>query len=584
MKNFKQQKEYNILSIAMITVVVLLLASNIATGYYLYSRSQEKKLVQTLPINLENPEKTEIIIEDNRTETKLAKGEIEVEWNDWPVISSSAKIFDYPKVTAIVSQYNKENQYSQLSVDNLFNGFTVYKVGKIRNGEHAEQEIFIVSFREEGPALRNTMYRVIKNDEELILLSRYSDTPWGIYEKLFTITDKILIKNLGLEDEIIEPNTKMKIIRENNPPLALLQTLDNPKKLFAYEKDKYIYRDMTNNCLIAKANDGTFSNYYYKFEFTNKKEEKMHIGSTPYLFDITWNDGIKNKNEYLSREMSCSINCYDYADYISDINQLNEIGQTSHGDKIYELKDKNFIIQGEKESILQNFYNIYHSPDYENHNESFDIFAKNYPIIYWQDPFGDFIEFRNAQYQPLAECGKPVIYLYPEKETDVAVWVAPTGGFKMTEPAYNNGWKVKANPKGEIFNYGDRKSYPYLFWEGYGLNYQRSEEGFVVARAEVKEFLDKKLIQLGLNEKEADEFIAFWQPRLQDKNYYFISFAPPAEFDKLAPLSILPRPGTIIRVFMDYEGLDQYIDVEEQLIITPERKGFTVVEWGGAMH
>jgi len=56
------------------------------------------------------------------------------------------------------------------------------------------------------------------------------------------------------------------------------------------------------------------------------------------------------------------------------------------------------------------------------------------------------------------------------------------------------------------------------------------------------------------------------------------------EIDDVAPLSISPKPDTIIRVLMDYQGLDEYKNIIEQKIITPERKGFIVVEWGGVLH
>jgi len=100
----------------------------------------------------------------------------------------------------------------------------------------------------------------------------------------------------------------------------------------------------------------------------------------------------------------------------------------------------------------------------------------------------------------------------------------------------------------------------------------------------VEEFLDEKLIELGLIKKEADEFIEFWLPKMQEKNFYFITFMPKESFDKLAPLNIIPRPDTVIRVFMDFEGLDEEIEFTEQEIATPERNGFTVVEWGGALR
>lgn len=47
------------------------------------------------------------------------------------------------------------------------------------------------------------------------------------------------------------------------------------------------------------------------------------------------------------------------------------------------------------------------------------------------------------------------------------------------------------------------------------------------------------------------------------------------------PLEIEPKPDTLIRVLMEFKGLDKYKTVKEQKLITPERKGFVVVEWGG---
>ncbi|MFH1712764.1 MAG: hypothetical protein ABH896_01060 [Candidatus Jacksonbacteria bacterium] len=71
---------------------------------------------------------------------------------------------------------------------------------------------------------------------------------------------------------------------------------------------------------------------------------------------------------------------------------------------------------------------------------------------------------------------------------------------------------------------------------------------------------------------------------MQEYPYYFITFVPQEEFNKLAPLKVQPKPDTIIRVFMDYQGLNERIESTEPAIITPARNGFTVVEWGGAMR
>jgi hypothetical protein len=65
------------------------------------------------------------------------------------------------------------------------------------------------------------------------------------------------------------------------------------------------------------------------------------------------------------------------------------------------------------------------------------------------------------------------------------------------------------------------------------------------------------------------------------KPYYFVTFLSKRYIDELAPLSIDPKPDTVIRVLMDYRGLDNFQNVLELRIKTPERAGFTAVEWGG---
>ena len=56
------------------------------------------------------------------------------------------------------------------------------------------------------------------------------------------------------------------------------------------------------------------------------------------------------------------------------------------------------------------------------------------------------------------------------------------------------------------------------------------------------------------------------------------------EIEKSMPLSFSIQPDTLIRIMMDYKPLDSYITVKEQQLTKVERKGFTVVEWGGTKY
>lgn len=175
---------------------------------------------------------------------------------------------------------------------------------------------------------------------------------------------------------------------------------------------------------------------------------------------------------------------------------------------------------------------------------------------------------------------KPVIYLYPKEETDVSVKLDYNGNLFCTYPSYNNGWNVTAQPDGTLI---DEKGmeYNYLYWEGVTNAEYDFSEGFCVKGEETAEFLEWALDELGLNRKEANEFIVFWLPKMKENKYNIISFQTKAYTDN-AKLDIAPAPDTLIRVFMAYKPSDVRKNIPEQILSRPERNGFTVIEWGGA--
>jgi len=96
---------------------------------------------------------------------------------------------------------------------------------------------------------------------------------------------------------------------------------------------------------------------------------------------------------------------------------------------------------------------------------------------------------------------EPIIYLYPEKETDVNVKVAFDGKFTVNVPKYDeDGWNVVSYPNGKIINKEDNKEYRYLYWEA-DLNNMEFDlsEGFVIEGKETKTFLEGELKEAGMN-------------------------------------------------------------------------------------
>ena len=175
---------------------------------------------------------------------------------------------------------------------------------------------------------------------------------------------------------------------------------------------------------------------------------------------------------------------------------------------------------------------------------------------------------------------KPVIYLYPEKETEITVKLNFNGELTSTYPTYKNGWTVTAQPDGTLADANGREYYC-LFWEGKSNVDYDLASGFVVPGSETETFLESVLAKLGLSDKEANEFIIYWLPRMENNPYNLISFQHEIYTDN-AKLTITPTPDSTLRIFMAWKALDEPQEITEQILAPFERTGFTVVEWGGA--
>lgn len=192
----------------------------------------------------------------------------------------------------------------------------------------------------------------------------------------------------------------------------------------------------------------------------------------------------------------------------------------------------------------------------------------------------DMLTIKASDWQPEPGVAyKPVIYLYPKKETDINVKLDIHGGLTCTYPAYNNGWNVTAMPDGILYD-AEGQIYNYLYWEGeISADYDFSK-GFCVKGKDTAEFLEISLEKLGLTRREANEFIVYWLPLMQNNPYNIISFQTDA-YTEAAKLEITPSADTVIRVFMTWKSSDEFINIPNQNLSAPERNGFTVVEWGG---
>ena len=257
----------------------------------------------------------------------------------------------------------------------------------------------------------------------------------------------------------------------------------------------------------------------------------------------------------------------------SDVDEQTDL---YNGNKAYK-KVKSKFLGNDVEWLLYNEDNYMQT--YVEHDQvSYHIYAYAESTEKQQDVI-NFVSGIKENCAGVGIGGKPVIYLYPEKEQEVNVKLDLDGKFTFTYPEYNNGWNVTAKPDGTIIS--DGKEYSYLFWEGLMPTFKPDfKEGFVVKGSDSAEFLRETLSQMGLTPKEYNEFIVYWAPKLQENEYNKIYFAEDDYTDE-AKLEINPKPDSILRVFMVYEKADENTVLPKQEIKPFERKGFTVVEWGG---
>jgi len=129
---------------------------------------------------------------------------------------------------------------------------------------------------------------------------------------------------------------------------------------------------------------------------------------------------------------------------------------------------------------------------------------------------------------------KPIIYLYPEEEINLSVKL------------------------GKVNNIETRRNLYALYLEGIHSEECNLKEGFVVNSNQTIQFLEEKLEVLGLNEIEAEEFIVYWLPILQENGYNYIRFATLDEINNNMPLELSVEPDTLIRILMQYKPLDEY--------------------------
>ena len=184
---------------------------------------------------------------------------------------------------------------------------------------------------------------------------------------------------------------------------------------------------------------------------------------------------------------------------------------------------------------------------------------------------------------------KPIIYLYSKDEKDVHIKLGKPENITSSYPEYvaETGWNVTVHTDSMLTDLNSGKVLYSLYWEGLNKDIEMQDTGFIVAGSDTVRFLEEKLAYLGLTERETEEFIIYWLPRLQNNAYNYIRFATEDEINECMPLAITPAPDKTVRIWMEYTSLEEKPEgISEQELIRVNRDelsnlDFYVVEWGG---
>lgn len=302
------------------------------------------------------------------------------------------------------------------------------------------------------------------------------------------------------------------------------------------------------------------------------------------ILNVTWNDGVKNLIPYRTDNMGgCGGGGPLVAVNPIPKSSLTFTGTTVTGRDVYALTDPLHPIVRRIFDMTEGRVYRYDAVSGVSTVDviSVETFLKERGIVVVYDDFGYQNVFVHGEYGPQAECAKPVVYLYPEATTTVTVRVDAL--VTKSDPAYGTGWTAEAAPNGQLVVNG--QSYGSLFWDGYGNGeYPTFTSGFSAPTDEALAVMDEQLAYMGFNKTERTDFRIFWEPHLPDSPYVEWSWIDTRGMQKLAALSIDPRPDTLLRAFVDFKGVDSETTLPPQALEKRDRTGFVVTEWGGLLR
>ena len=485
-------------------------------------------------------------------------------------VMSYSKYKDYCKKWGLTKKYfSNENNYIVFSYIGLGASYIDVNLADVkydktnaniyiwdkRNGAIGDSAMYVIVIPVDKNISNINIVPLYTRAEFNKLTGKYSETggTFGIEdnkiiaENTYIKTDNEKINTIfnNMIDAITKEHT-IKIVSEDNEDYWDFTTAVRKygNKYVAYtDKGTTVYQPFLNNKYIKEYLSNTRKDFIYDMFL----EGDLYFSKKPDIFDVKI---IEDEENYIITAKTTEL----FEDKVKII-------ETYHIDKENYLLTKTKLESKYEKICIEREY-LYTQDVIEIPNEILEATKED---------------------EEMTNLDKPVIYIYPEKEKDVEVKLGKPELLTTTYPKYNNGWNVLAKTDGTLIDKENKREYYCLYWEGINLKKytNKFENGFLIEGKDVAQFLEEKLKILGLNEKEAQEFIIYWLPKMEQNKYNYIRFEEKEEINNYMPLTINPVPDTVIRIMMEWKALDEKIEIPEQQLNAVVRNGYTVIEWGG---
>ena len=435
------------------------------------------------------------------------------------------------------------------------------------------------------------------------LLTEYRET--GQKDSLGNnITENILVENFSSYKKMTSPVSNLIFYFKPNQRNESFDQMNQKYKDQELIKEKYF---LGSTQIIVTDSTGLPVIYLLSLNGTNQSGISFKSST------IQNPNNLKFYNTYSEAiPGGCSATSNTKVTSLTD-NDLEAIGSISNI-PLYRLEDKNHPLYDLAFQNKMEYY-IQDQKAWDEMNKGLKKptlveYIDNNPLLFIKDYWQRWVALGEYDIQLAGGCGKPVIYLYPQKSTEVSVKFNVPVQFTTDIPKYDDSWQVLAQPNGSLKNLKSNQAscqqidftkrgseyaktacetnnYPYLYWAGNVLSkdYPQIDKGWIVEKDNLNNFLQNKLSEIGLNSNEKKDFIEYWLSDMLAKNspYYRLSFLQTNELNSLFPMTVSPKPNTIFRIFLDYLPLNEKPKTEiiPQSLNKLVRHGFTLVEWGG---